>query len=121
PADQAVAALLDDLAARGLLAETLVICMGEFGRTPKINRYAGRDHWPHVQSILLAGAGIRGGSVYGASDKTGAYPADSPVSPPDLVATILYLLGVPPDLELRNRTDQPLRACEGTPIRELVV
>jgi hypothetical protein len=120
PTDEAVATLLDDLAQRGLLAETLLVCMGEFGRTPRINRHGGRDHWPAVQSLMLAGAGIHGGSVYGASDRLGAYPAELPVSPPDLVATLLHLLGVPPDLEVHDRTNRPLRACEGKPIPGLI-
>jgi hypothetical protein len=116
PTDQALAALLADLAARGLLDDTLVVCMGEFGRTPRINKNAGRDHWPHAQSVVLAGAGVRGGSVYGASDRHGAYPADQPVTPADLVATVLHLLGVPPDLELIDRLGRPLRACSGRPV-----
>jgi len=119
PTDQAAAALIADLAARGMLDDTLVICMGEFGRTPRINKKAGRDHWPHVQSILLAGAGIRGG-VFGASDRVGAYPADSPVTPADMAATILHLLGVPGELELHDRTDRPVRACEGKPVYALI-
>jgi hypothetical protein len=120
PADQAIAALLDDLASRGLLADTLVICMGEFGRSPKINKLGGRDHWPHVQSVLLAGAGIPGGSVHGASDRHGAYPADGPVSPADLAATILHLLGVPLDTELHDRTGRPVPACSGQLVRALL-
>jgi uncharacterized protein (DUF1501 family) len=103
-----LAALLADLAARGLLDETLVLCLGEFGRTPRINKNAGRDYWPAVQSVVLAGAGVRGGSVYGASDRRGAYPADQPVTPADLAATVLHLLGVPPDLELNDRLGRPL-------------
>jgi hypothetical protein len=120
PADQAIACLLGDLSARGLLADTLVICLGEFGRSPKINRSGGRDHWPHVQTVLLAGATIPGGSVYGASDKHGAYPADRPVPPADLAATILHLLGVPLSLELHDRGGRPLPACAGKPVRELL-
>jgi len=120
PTDQAVACLLEDLAARGLLADTLVICMGEFGRSPKINRNGGRDHWPHEQAVLLAGAGIPGGSVCGASDKHGAYPADNPVSPANLAATILHLLGVPLSLELHDRTGRPVPACAGKPVRALL-
>ena len=113
PADRAVAALLEDLSCRGLLDETLVIVMGEFGRTPRINRHGGRDHWPHVQSILLAGAGIPGGSVYGSSDRFGAFPSLNPVAPPDLTATFLHLLGVSPDLEIHDRAGRPLLACQG--------
>ncbi len=120
PTDQAFATLLADLAQRGLLDDTLVLCLGEFGRTPKINAHGGRDHWPAVQSIVLAGAGIRGGSVFGASDRLGAYPAEQPVSPADLAATILHLLGVPADLEIHDRTGRPLPACPGTPIRGLL-
>jgi len=93
PADRAIAALLEDLAVRGLLEETLVICMGEFGRTPRINKNAGRDHWPHAQSVLLAGGGCAAASVYGATDRQGANPSESPVTPADLIATILHLLG----------------------------
>jgi hypothetical protein len=120
PTDQAFASLLDDLAGRGLLDDTLVVCMGEFGRSPRINSYAGRDHWPFVQSIVLAGAGIRGGSTYGASDRQGAQPADKPVTPPNLVATLLHLLGVQPDLEVHDRAGRPLRACAGEPLRGLL-
>ena len=120
PTDQAVAALLVDLAARGLLDDTLVIVMGEFGRTPRINNMAGRDHWSKVQSILLAGAGIRGGRVVGASDRIGAEPADAPVTPPDLIATFLHLLGIDHHFEVRDRTGRPLRAVEGEPARALL-
>jgi hypothetical protein len=120
PTDQAVAALLTDLSDRGLLADTLVLCMGEFGRSPRINKNAGRDHWPHIQSVLAAGAGICGGAVYGASDRHGAYPADKPVTPADLAATALHLLGVPTDLELHDRTARPVRACIGRPVLALL-
>jgi hypothetical protein len=120
PTDQAFAALLEDLACRGLLDDTLVVCMGEFGRSPRINSYAGREHWPFVQSVVLAGAGIRGGSVYGASDRIGGYPADKPVTPPDLAATLLHLLGVRPDIEVHDRGGRPLRACAGEPVRGLL-
>jgi hypothetical protein len=113
PADRAVAALLEDLAVRRLLDSTLVICMGEFGRTPKVNKLGGRDHWPHAQSVLLAGAGVAAGSVHGATDRQAAYPSRSPVTPADLVATVLHLLGVPPDVEVRDRTGRPMAACTG--------
>jgi arylsulfatase A-like enzyme len=120
PADRAIASLLDDLTARGLLDETLVIVMGEFGRSPRVNKQGGRDHWPHVQSVLLAGAGIRGGSVYGSSDRFGAYPDRDPVTPPDLMATFLHLLGIPPDLAVQDRTRQPLRLSQGSPVTALL-
>jgi hypothetical protein len=119
PTDEAFAALLSDLDQRGLLADTLVICMGEFGRTPLINKFGGRDHWSAVQSIVLAGAGIRGGSVYGASDRSGAHPADKPVTPADLMATLLHLLGIPADLEIKDRTGRPMAACRGRVVEGL--
>jgi uncharacterized protein (DUF1501 family) len=118
-ADRAMAALLAELAQRGLLDDTLFITMGAFGRTPRINREAGRDHWPHVQTIVMAGAGIAPGSVYGASDREGAYPADRPISPADLVATILHALGVNPGAELLDPLGRPHLACEGAPVLEL--
>jgi hypothetical protein len=120
PADRAVAAVLEDLSLRGLLDDTLVIVMGEFGRSPRINKHAGRDHWPHVQSIVLAGAGIRGGTVFGASDRHGGHPTDSPVSPADLMATVLHLLGVPAGLEVRDRGGRPMLACSGKLVKGLL-
>ena len=116
PADAAIAAVLRDLSDRGLLDETLVVVLGEFGRSPKVNGKGGRDHWPHAQSILLAGAGIQGGSIYGSTDPQGGYPATSPVSPRDLTATLHHLLGVPADLMIHDRAGRPYRACEGTPV-----
>jgi hypothetical protein len=118
--DRALASLFADLAARGLLAETLVLVMGEFGRTPRLNAQAGRDHWPQVQSILLAGAGITGGSLYGASDRLAAYPAENPVPAPDLLQTVLHLLGVPADLELHDPLGRPVLACAGRYLPGLV-
>jgi hypothetical protein len=97
--DEAVSALLEDLEARGLLDTTLVVMVGEFGRTPKVVN-AGRDHWPQCYSALLAGAGIRGGTVYGASDKIAAYVRDNPVSPENFGATLFHALGVPPETRL---------------------
>jgi hypothetical protein len=114
--DRAVAALLEDLSESGLLSETLVLMLGEFGRTPKINEQAGRDHWPQAQSVLIAGAGIPGGAVYGATDGHGALPTDCRVTPAELIATILHALGVPPELELTTRDGRPLRACEAKPV-----
>src|SRR5207249_9724100 len=84
PADQAFSALIEDLDARGLLESTLVVALGEFGRTPQINKSAGRDHWPDCFSVVLAGGGVKGGTVYGASDRIGAYPATDPVTSGDL-------------------------------------
>jgi len=101
--DEAVSALLEDLEQRGLLETTLVVLVGEFGRTPAISRGAsavGRDHWPNCYSGMLAGAGIQGGAVYGASDARAAYVKDKPVSPEDLAATILHAMNISPDTRL---------------------
>jgi uncharacterized protein (DUF1501 family) len=95
--DQAFSALVTDLEQRGLLDQTLVLANAEFGRTPKINSAAGRDHWPWVYSIALAGGGMAAGVVYGASDKIAAYPTAHPHDPKDMAATIYHLLGVPAD------------------------
>jgi hypothetical protein len=119
--DRALAALLDDLADRGLLEETLVVVMGEFGRTPTINRNGGRDHWGNVFSVALAGGGVPGGAVIGASDDKGAMPIDRPVRPPDLAATIFRLLGIPHDHEFHDALDRPRPVIYGgEPIREIV-
>jgi hypothetical protein len=120
PTDRAVSALLDDLAARGLLRETLVVCLGEFGRSPKVNKLGGRDHWSRAQSVLLAGAGVPAGAVIGATDRHGASPVELPVSPADLTATLLHLLGVPPGLEVHDRTGRPLSVCSGRPVPALL-
>jgi hypothetical protein len=120
PTDRALAALLEDLADRGLLEDTLVVVMGEFGRTPRLNKDAGRDHWPQVQSILLAGAGISGGTIYGASDRIGAFPAADPLTPPDLGQTILHLLGVPADFVLHDQQGQAFAASRGRVIPGLM-
>jgi uncharacterized protein (DUF1501 family) len=100
--DVALTALLEDLEARGLLESTLVVVVGEFGRTPTISKtpLPGRDHWPHCYTALLAGGGIRGGMVYGSSDKNGAYVKDKPVWPEDFGATLFQTLGVPPETRL---------------------
>jgi hypothetical protein len=119
PFDQSFAALLEDLDERGLLQETLVVCLGEFGRTPKINAQAGRDHWAACNSVVFAGGGIRGGQVYGASDRTAAYPARSPVSPGDLAATIYHLLGIDPRTEIHDNLGRPLALSDGIPVRGL--
>lgn len=117
PTDRAVSTLLKELSERGLLEDTLLICMGEFGRSPKINGQAGRDHWPQVQSIMLAGAGLRAGAVHGSTDPTGGYPHDAPVTPADLTGTFLHLLGIPAELELRDRLNRPIPASRGEPVR----
>jgi hypothetical protein len=121
--DAAAASLLADLADRGMLGRTLVAFMGEFGRTPKINgNGGGRDHWNFCYSLMLAGGGVKGGYVHGASDRIGAKPGRNPVTPADVVATIYDCLGVPPDLELRDRLQRPFTLVPwGTPIREVLV
>ena len=118
PLDRAVSALLDDLEARGLLDETLVVMLGEFGRTPKISPLKpgdapGRDHWPKVFSAAFAGAGVVGGQVIGKSDRIGAFPISRTFGPPDLAATVYSALGVDPATELRDRLGRPLRLCNG--------
>ena len=120
PADQAFAALIDDLSNRGLLEETLVIAMGEFGRSPKINANAGRDHWPNCYSIVLAGGGVQGGITVGSSDKLGAYPDTDPVTPADLAATLLRRFGLDPTREMNDLTGRPYKLADGQPIRALI-
>jgi hypothetical protein len=119
PLDRGLSALLDDLGQRGLLDETLVVVMGEFGRTPKINPTAGRDHWGACQSVLLAGGGVRGGQVYGATDKQAAYVKDLPVRPEDLLATVYHAFGLSPDSEIHERDRRPVRITEGKPVTAL--
>jgi hypothetical protein len=119
PADRAFSTLVADLHERGLLSETLVIAMGEFGRTPKINKDAGRDHWPDCYSLLMAGGGIKGGTVYGASDADGAYPAADPVTPGDLAATLCWRFGLDGKREMRDGLSRPYPAAEGEPLRRL--
>ena len=114
-------ALLEDLDRRGLLDSTLVVIMGEMGRAPRINRTAGRDHWPQCGFALMVGGGIKEGFVLGASDRMGAYPVDHPVTPGDIVATIYHLLGVDPDLMLNDLTGRPIAICHGgRPIRDIL-
>lgn len=117
--DQGYTALIEDLDTRGLLEETLVVAVGEMGRTPKFNASGGRDHWGNVFSFVLAGAGIRPGQVYGASDRDGAYPAHDRVTPPELTATILHLLGIHHEATFPDRTGRPMRVVEGEPITAL--
>jgi hypothetical protein len=118
--DQALSALLDDLRDRGLMEETLVVVMGEFGRTPKWNAAGGRDHWPRVFSVLLAGGPIRGGICWGASDRNGESPTDNPVTPADLCHTILRSMGMDATVPLPSPDGRPIlvadpggRAIEG--------
>jgi uncharacterized protein (DUF1501 family) len=115
-----VPTLLEDLDARGLLNETLVVWVGEFGRSPRINSTAGRDHWPKCYSALLAGGGVRRGFVYGSSDKTGAYPATDAVRPDDLAATMFHLLGVDPYSEVHDALNRPLQIAQGRPLAGLL-
>lgn len=111
--DQAYAALLDDLDKRGLLDETLVVAMGEMGRTPTANDQWGRGHWSTLFPALLAGAGVQGGTVYGESDKHAEYPLDKPTSPEDLAATIYKALGIDPDLRLPDAAGRPIPIVDG--------
>jgi hypothetical protein len=119
--DRAYASLLDDLQSRGLLEDTLVVAMGEFGRTPKINPAGGRDHWPGVWSILMAGGGVKGGRIIGASDEIGAQPKDRPTTPAEVVATVYHALGVSLDTELPGLQGRPTRLVDNgvEPVLEL--
>jgi hypothetical protein len=118
-ADQSLAALITDLDERGLLDSTLVVATGEFGRTPTINAAGGRDHWPQCYTTLLAGGGVRGGAVWGSSDRLGAFPATDPVTPADLAATIFWRFGIDPATEIHDRTGRPYRVADGQPLRRL--
>lgn len=124
PLDQALSALLDDLDARGLLSRTLIVMGGEFGRTPKISTLpgvplAGRDHWGAAQTLFFAGAGVRGGTVVGATDRLGGYPKSPAYRPSDLAATIYKVLGLGPNPEYRDRLNRPFAATIGNPIEPL--
>jgi hypothetical protein len=116
PMDQAYSALLTDLEDRGMLEETLVVWMGEFGRSPKINASGGRDHWGHVFSAALAGGGVRGGVVHGQSDRQGGFPLDGRVEPQDLTATVYHALGFRPEHEIKDKFGRPLVISKGKPI-----
>lgn len=118
--DRAVSSLLSDLAERGLLDETLVYWTGDFGRSPVINKDAGRDHWPQCGSVLMAGGGIQGGRVQGSSDKTGAYPHDAPSRPADITATVFSALGFDPETLVHDQLSRPMPISEGQPIRSLL-
>ncbi|MFP6763511.1 MAG: DUF1501 domain-containing protein [Planctomycetaceae bacterium] len=118
--DMSLSTLLDDLEERGLLDTTLVVVMGEFGRTPRINQYAGRDHYPGAGSLLMAGAGVNGGAVIGATDRNGATPVSQPVGPDDVAASIYHLLGLDPHLTYFPRLTRPTPIASGTLIDGLV-
>jgi hypothetical protein len=120
PLDRGLSALLSDLHQRGLLDETLVIWMGDMGRTPRINGDAGRDHWSFCYSMLMAGAGVRGGQVHGSSDRNGAYPSTNPVHPADITATIYHCLGIDPRAHFADQQGRPLTASAGNPIHALL-
>jgi len=121
PMEQAFVALLEDLEQRGLLESTLVVWIGDFGRTPVINSNAGRDHWPQCYSVVLAGGGIRGGQVVGVSDATASYPKDRPLTPADIHATIFTALGYNPHgITYLSPEGRPMPLSEGTPIAELL-
>ncbi|MBC7965129.1 MAG: DUF1501 domain-containing protein [Fuerstia sp.] len=118
--DLGFTALIEDLDERGLLDETLVVAIGEMGRTPQFNAQGGRDHWGNVFSFVMAGAGIRGGQVHGESDRTGSYPVSDRVQPQDLTATILHLLGIGHEAFFPDRFGRPIRATDGEPIYALL-
>jgi hypothetical protein len=126
--DRAFSALLEDMAQRGLLEDTLVVALGEFGRTPKLGYVTsnagaardGRDHWPYCYTVMFAGAGIPGGAIFGASDRHGAYPSRDPVSPEDITATIYEALGIPLETEIHDEQHRPYTLALGQPIRALL-
>ncbi len=118
--DQTLPTLLTDLDRRGLLDETLVVWMGEFGRTPKLNQNISRDHWPQCYTVLLAGGGVKRGYVHGSSDKHAAFPDRDPVRPDDLAATMFYLLGIDPQTEVYDTANRPLVIAAGNPVMDLV-
>ena len=120
PMDRGVSALLADLDSRGMLEETLVVWMGDMGRTPRVNKSAGRDHWSFSYSIVMAGGGIRRGEVYGSSDRAAAYPSTNPVGPPDIAATIFHCLGIDPRAHMIDQQGRPLVVSVGTPVQALL-
>ena len=119
--DLGFSALVSDLSDRGLLDETLVIAMGEFGRTPKLNTRGGRDHWPRVFSVVLAGGGVPGGQVIGSSDRVGESPHDNPITPNDLARTIYSLLGINPEHELHTADGRPVPVNQGGKLIQEIV
>jgi hypothetical protein len=119
PLDQGLSAFIEDLHDRGMLDRTLIAAAGEFGRTPKVNKDGGRDHWGACQSALFAGGGIRGGQVYGKSDKIAAYPTENPVSPGDFLATMYHAMGIDPQGEVIDKENRPHRLVDGSPVTPL--
>lgn len=117
--DAALSALLDDLQDRGLLESTLILWMAEFGRSPKMGKGGGRDHWPHCYSFLIAGGGSKGGLVYGSSDRLAGYPREKPVPPEDIHATLYHALGIPKDTIIHDPLGRPIPLCDGTPLTAL--
>ena len=118
--EQTLPTLLNDLDERGLLKDTLVVWVGEFGRTPKINSNVSRDHWPQCYTALLAGGGVKRGFVHGASDRHGEYPAEKPVKPDDLAATMYHLLGIPHDAEVKDAAGRVVPISSGRPVTEII-
>jgi uncharacterized protein (DUF1501 family) len=114
--DHTLPALLEDLDDRGLLDDTLVVWAGEFGRSPRINNIAGRDHWPQCYTILLAGGGVKRGFVYGSSDSRGAYPSTNAVRPEDLSATMYHMMGIDPHTLVRDPLNRPVPLSMGSVI-----
>jgi uncharacterized protein (DUF1501 family) len=118
--DQTLPTLLQDLKDRGLLDSTLIVWMGEFGRSPRINKDAGRDHWPNCYTALLAGGGTKRGYVHGGSDKTGSAPTGDVVRPDDVAATMFALLGLDPATEIHDTLGRPFPIAKGTPVRGIM-
>jgi uncharacterized protein DUF1501 len=122
--DRTLSALIEDLDQRGLFQDTLLVAVGEFGRSPRLgvstsgnsNAPDGRDHWPYCYTGVIAGAGVKRGELYGKSDETGSSPLENPVHPTDLVATVYYALGIDPDMEVLNDLNQPRELVKGTPL-----
>jgi hypothetical protein len=119
--DAAVSSLLDDLSVRGMLERTLVVVMGEFGRSPKVNPAAGRDHWNFCYGLMMAGGGVKAGHVFGASDRIGSRPSSNPVIPADVISTIFHCMGISKDLDLRDNQDRPFQLVPwGDVIRDVL-
>jgi uncharacterized protein (DUF1501 family) len=125
--DKALSALIEDMDQRGLFEDTLLVAVGEFGRSPRLgvstsgnsNAPDGRDHWPYCYTGVIAGAGVKRGTLYGKSDDTGSSPLEDPVHPTDLVATIYYSLGIDPAMEILNDLNQPRELVKGNPLLKL--